>query len=48
VLKDVTEDQSYKAQAFAAFAGAHRWDVEARRITHRDYPTSDIARPAGP
>ncbi|MCW2528234.1 MAG: hypothetical protein JWM76_3094 [Pseudonocardiales bacterium] len=38
MLSDMFEGEQYKAQAFAAFADAHEWDVEARRITHRDYP----------
>lgn len=31
-------DESSKAHAFAAFAAAHDWKAEVRRITHRDYP----------
>jgi hypothetical protein len=27
-----------KAEAVVAFAEAHHWTAEARRITHRDYP----------
>lgn len=38
MLCDMTERESYKAHEFAAFADAHQWDVEVRRISHRDYP----------
>ncbi len=34
----MTDRDPYKAEAFAAFAKSHNWHVEARRITHRDYP----------
>jgi hypothetical protein len=46
MLCDMTKDASYKAHALAAFADARKWDVEARRITHRDYPDKRY-RPAG-
>lgn len=38
MICDVTEDGPYKAETFATFAESHNWQVEARRITHRDYP----------
>lgn len=38
MLGDMTQGQHYKAHAFATFARIHRWDVETRRVTHRDYP----------
>jgi hypothetical protein len=38
MLSDMTGAERSKAEAFAAFADAHGWDIEVQRITHRDYP----------
>jgi hypothetical protein len=38
MLGDMIEGEQNKAHAFADFAATHQWDVEIRRITHRDYP----------